>query len=81
MTELARRGRDGALDSLKAQGYTGEGAAASASTEFARWGGVACAAIYRKADDCAFWDDGQTTTYPRNEGSSFRLGLDSSMLC
>ena len=28
------------------------------------------------------WDDGQTTTYPRNEGSSFRfLGLDSTMLC
>ena len=53
-TELARRGRDGALDSLKAQGYTGEGGAASASTEFARRGGVACVAIYRKAGDCAF---------------------------
>jgi hypothetical protein len=27
------------------------------------------------------WDDGQTATVTRNEGSSFHLGLESTMLC
>jgi hypothetical protein len=37
--ELGHRGRGGALASLEAQGFKGEGGAASASTELARRGG------------------------------------------
>ncbi len=83
-TELARRGHDGALDSLKAQGYTGEGGAASASTEFARRGGVACAAIYRKAGDCAFpgctnaiWTGGHCEHHLDDASSSVRSSTSS----
>jgi len=47
-------GCEGALASLEAQGFMGEGGAASASTEFARRGGEAYSAIYRKSGDCAY---------------------------
>ena len=48
------RGRGGALASLEAQGYTGEGGTRSASTEFARRGGEACSAIYSISGKCKY---------------------------
>ena len=45
-----------------------------------RWFHTACIRVAWKSAT-QNWDDGQTTTYTRNEGRSFRLGLNSTMLC